>query len=309
MERIDYLGAEIGCWKVGNSTFLAWPEKGARLMNWHLELADGTFRDIIHWPESDSIDDFAVVRGGNPVLFPFSARTFDQGTIHQWKAPDGQIRPMPMHGIARQGRFSLNSVDEHGFTAVLQPDDEASQAYPFEYEFSVSYRFQELALSVEFRLKNLGKTRLPWSAGHHFYFSVPWREGGRRGQYSVSIPARKAWRQDSHGLLVPVEDYRSGVVSLDTPSLVDRIHTDLTAENVSLKDRETGDGIRLRIGSGGKPARDTTVVTWTSGPEAPFYCVEPWMGPPNSPEGGMGLHWVDPGQSGVFSVEVKLDRE
>ena len=144
MERIDYLGTEIGCWKVGNSTFLAWPEKGARLMNWHLELADGSFRDIIHWPESDSIDDFALVRGGNPVLFPFSARTFHQGTIHQWKAPDGQIRPMPMHGIARQGRFSLNSVDEHGFTAVLQPDDEAAQAYPFEYEFSVAYRFQEL---------------------------------------------------------------------------------------------------------------------------------------------------------------------
>lgn len=309
MERIDYLGAEIGSWKVGNSTFLAWPEHGARLMNWHLELADGSFRDVIHWPESDSIDDFALVRGGNPVLFPFSARTFHQGTIHQWKAPDGQIRPMPMHGIARQGRFALNSVDEHGFTAVYQPDEEASQAYPFEYEFSVAYRFRELALSVEFRLKNFGSTRLPWSAGHHFYFSIPWREGGHRGQYSVSIPARRAWRQNVHGLLVPIEDYRSGITRLDTPSLVDRIHTNLTSENVRLKDRETGDGIRLRIGSGAKPSPDTAVVTWTSGPEAPFYCIEPWMGPPNSPEAGMGLHWVDPGQSGVFSVEVRLDTE
>ena len=81
----------------------------------------------------------------------------------------------------------------------------------------------------------------------------------------------------------------------------------MTSENVNLKDGETGDGIRLRIGSGGKPSGDTTVVTWTSGPEAPFYCVEPWMGPPNSPETGTGLHWVEPGQSGVFSVEVRLE--
>ena len=307
MERIDYLGAKIGCWKVGNSTFLAWPENGARLMNWHLKLADGSFRDVIHWPESESIDGFALIHGGNPVLFPFSARTFYQGAIYRWKAPDDKVRPMPMHGIARHGRFSLNSVDENGFTAVLLRDKEASQAYPFDYEFSVSYRFQELALSVEFRLKNIGSVRLPWSAGHHFYFSVPWREGGHRGQYSVSVPARKAWRQDARGLLVPVEDYRIGVARLDTPSLVDRIHTDLTSGKVRLRDEETGNGIILRIGPGGKPARDTAVVTWTSGPEAPYYCVEPWMGPPNSPENRVGLHWVDPGQSSVFSVEVRLE--
>ncbi len=56
MERIDYLGAEIGCWKVGNSTFLAWPENGARLMNWHLELADGSFRI----PMSGFVESFNV---------------------------------------------------------------------------------------------------------------------------------------------------------------------------------------------------------------------------------------------------------
>ncbi len=307
MERIDYLGEQIGCWKVGKSTFLAWPEMGARLMNWHLQLADGSFRDIIHWPEMESLDDFAQVRGGNPVLFPFSARTFHQGTIYHWKDPEGVVRPMPMHGIARQGRFELSSVDEHGFTTVLRPDDTAAEAYPFDYEFSVAYRFQELSLSVEFRLKNLGNKRLPWSAGHHFYFAIPWRDGGQRKDYRIRIPAKKAWRQNPRGLLEPAADTHPGTANLDTPALVDRIHTDLTADKVSVRDVATNSGITIGIGPGGKPSADTTLVTWTGGPDVPYYCIEPWMGPPNSPETGMGLHWVEPGSTGVFSVEVEID--
>lgn len=307
MERIDYLGEKIGCWRVGNSTFLAWPEKGARLMNWHLQLADGSFRDVIHWPEMETMEGFAEVRGGNPVLFPFSARTFHQGVIHQWKAPDGEIRPMPMHGIARQSRFDLASADRHGFTAVLRPDAAADEAYPFDYEFSVAYRFQELSLSVEFRLKNLGSERLPWSAGHHFYFAIPWRDGGTRKDYRIQVPARKAWRQNARGLLEPIKDYHAGPVTLESPVLVDRIHTDLTTERVTVRDQAADSGIEMRIGSGGKPAADTSLVTWTGGPDVPYYCIEPWMGPPNSPETGMGLHWVEPGSTGIFSVEVAID--
>ncbi|MEZ5275698.1 MAG: aldose epimerase [Opitutaceae bacterium] len=307
MERIDYLGRRIGRWQVGNSTFLAFPESGARLMNWHLRLADGSFRDIIHWPEMESLDGIAQARGGNPILFPFSARTFHQGTIHQWKDPDGTVRPMPMHGIARQGRFALSRADEHGFTAVFEPDAETAEAYPFDYEFTVAYRFQELALSVEFRLKNLGSRRLPWSAGHHFYFAIPWRDGGHRKDYRIRVPARKAWRQNTRGLLEPVPDHHPGPETLDAPGLIDRIHTDLTSDRVTVKDTETGSRLRLKIGSQAKPTREMTVVTWTGGPEVPYYCVEPWMGPPNSPETGLGLHWVEPGCTGVFSVEVFID--
>lgn len=275
-------------------------------MNWHLKLADGSFRDVIHWPEMESLEEIAQVRGGNPVLFPFSARTFHQGTIHQWKAPDGKIRPMPMHGIARQGGFSLSRADEHGFAALFEPDAAAAEAYPFNYEFTVAYRFQELSLSVEFRLKNLGKERLPWSAGHHFYFAIPWREGGQRKDYQIRIPARKAWRQNTSGLIEPVPDYQPGIVTLDSPSLIDRIHTDLTSDAVVVKDTGTGNRIRMRIGAAAKPTRDMTLVTWTGGPDVPYYCVEPWMGPPNSPEAGLGLHWVEPGCTGVFSVEVAI---
>ena len=95
MDKIPYLGQTLTRWQVGNSTFLALPEKGARLMNWNLTLGDGSVRDVLYWPELAAIDDFAKVRGGNPILFPFNARTFDRGDIHFWRAADG-VRPEPL---------------------------------------------------------------------------------------------------------------------------------------------------------------------------------------------------------------------
>ena len=70
MEKITYLGQTIVRWQVGASTFLALPEKGARLMNWNVTLGDGSVRDVIYWPELTSLDDFFRIRGGNPILSP-----------------------------------------------------------------------------------------------------------------------------------------------------------------------------------------------------------------------------------------------
>ena len=95
MEKISYLGHTLTRWQVGPSTFLAMPEKGARLMNWHLTLGDGSVRDVIYWPELSVLDDIAKVRGGNPILFPFCGRTFDGGTINCWRDGNGIRRPMP----------------------------------------------------------------------------------------------------------------------------------------------------------------------------------------------------------------------
>ena len=81
MENVSYQGQTLKRWRVGNSTFLAMPEKGARLMSWTITLGDGSVRDVLYWPENANLGEIAKVRGGNPILFPFSARSFDRGEI------------------------------------------------------------------------------------------------------------------------------------------------------------------------------------------------------------------------------------
>ncbi len=306
METITYLGKTLHKWTIGRSTFLACPEKGARLMNWNVAHADGSVRDVIYWPETDTLEDFAGIRGGNPILFPFCGRTYADGERAQWIAPDGIRRPMPQHGFARQGTFEIVTADEHGFTARLLPDGEAREAYPYEYEFCVIYRFEATVLYVELRLKNLGRTPLPWSAGHHFYFTLPWSEGRTRADYLVRVPAREAVRHLPDGSLSPLPA-PARETRVDSPDLVDRIHTRLRKNKITVEEEETGDSVVLRLGSDDRtPDPDTALVTWTASEDSPFYCVEPWMGPPNSPDHNRGLHWVEPGRSSSFLVEVRV---
>ena len=305
MEKVAYNGRTLTRWQVGNSTFLALPEHGARLMNWHLGLGDGSTRDILYWPEDANFAEFHKVRGGNPILFPFNARTFDAGELAFWRDPAGVRRPMPMHGFARQGDFKVTRLDARGFTAQLIPGDEARAAYPFNYEFTVAYRFSELGLACELTLRNLDTQPLPWSAGHHFYFTAPWSEGSTRADYAIRIPASRTHRQDAAGKLIPGPALKPEE-RLDNPALVDTFHLGLKSNAVSFGPVNGPGSVTVRNGTAAVPPAEATFVTWTLSPESPFYCVEPWMGPPNAPETKIGLHWVQPGQAQSFVVEIAV---
>ena len=305
METVDYLGQKIRKWNIGASTFLARPEKGALLMSWFLKMADGSMRDILYWPTLDSPEDLSKVRGGNPILFPFCARTFDKGDIGFWTDPLGKRRPMPMHGFARNGSYSVIEIDDGGFTALLQPTQEDSEAYPFRYEFFVVYRFRELSLVVELRLTNQDTCPIPWSAGHHFYFLLPWHDGATRGDYRIILPARKSFYHAADGRLEQVKDF-SIEEDFSNPRLVDRHHFHFRDNRVRFGPKSGDEDITLHLGADHVPHKNMTVVTWTESDDSPFYCVEPWMGPPNSPEHKKGLNFVNPGDTGIFSVEISL---
>ncbi|HEU5079319.1 MAG TPA: aldose epimerase [Opitutaceae bacterium] len=305
MEKAPYLGEELVRWQIGSSTFLAMPERGARLMHWHITLGDGSVRDVIHWPEVKSLDTFSKVRGGNPILFPFSGRSFDDGEIHFWRTPDGVRRPMPMHGIARQGEFKITRLDARGFAAQLMPDTAARESYPFDYEFIVTYRFEPLGLACEFTLRNLDKQPIPWSAGHHFYFAVPWLEGLKRSDYGIRIPAGKTLKQNpDDGSLQPGPALKLQE-PMSNPALLDTIHAGLKSNAVVFGPVGAPGEVTVRLGTAKVPSPDATFVTWTEADDSPFYCVEPWMGPPNAAGNKIGLSWVQPGQSQSFIVDIQ----
>ncbi|MGK0236602.1 MAG: galactose mutarotase-like enzyme [Candidatus Pelagisphaera sp.] len=305
MEEIEYLGARIHRWQVGASTFLVSTQTGARLMNWNISYPDGTFRDIVRWPEISDPTEIVKTRGGNPILFPFSARTFDQGEIYSWKDLAGNRRPMPMHGIARQGTFEITRIDETGFASRLIPDAKANEAYPYEYDFEVVYRFEEKELTVELRLRNNDTVPIPWSAGHHFYFNLPWIEGTTRSDYEITIPAKKACRHAADGSLFEA-NLPKRKESIANPELIDRIHYDLSRSVVTCECLLDNSKIEIEMGADRKPHPEYTVVTWTESDTAPYFCIEPWMGPPNSPETKVGLHMVNPGEREAFSVTVRV---
>jgi galactose mutarotase-like enzyme len=306
LSKETFQGHEIFNWHCGPSKFRMLPHRGARLMSWDLRLSGNLNRSVIYWPENADLETLAKVRGGNPVLFPFSARTFHKGKIHFWKAPNREVLPMPMHGFAREGTFKVMAVDDQSVTMRLNPTEENRKAYPFDYEFLVNYRFEMLSLEVEFILTNLGDQKLPWSAGHHFYFALPWHDGFGRENYRIVLPGCKGAYQAADGSLVSTE-FKGGEVSMDDSALIDRIHFRLKDSRIKFGLKNGEEDVTVRVSEAARPLPGATVVTWTESPDSPFYCVEPWMGPPNSPEHKKGLHWVEPGETDCFKVRVTLE--
>ena len=306
METIDYNGITLHRWHCGPSTFLARPELGARLMNWNLQMADGSVRDVIHWPEDADFERFDKVRGGNPILFPFCGRSYHAGEIGYWPDRDGTVRPMPMHGFSHNGEFTLVATNEAGFTAELQPSKADHEAYPYDYRFTVRYEFSELALRVTLTLENLDHRPILWSAGHHFYFTLPWRAGLTRGDYQFKIPAKECYTHNADGSLEPVKPFaKQG--SFGNTENSNRIFTKLHGTPTTFGPNDGDEDIRINILQDTDTASsDNAMVIWTEFKDSPFYCVEPWMGPPNGAEHGKGLHTVAPGERSSFTVEVTV---
>lgn len=304
-ERVRFHDGECLRWRAAGSTFLAIPEAGARLLSWSLARPDGSEQPVIYWPEGGTLAGLAMRRGGNPILFPFCARSFDRGRIHLWRAADGIVRAMPLHGFARQSAFRLLSCDASGFAAALVPDDAARASYPYEYEFIVRYSFGPSSLTVDLELENRGSGPIPWSAGHHFYVALPWTTGLRRTDYDIEIPGARSFRQDDRGRLVsrPSLGRRT---AMDDPALGSTTHVGFGSRLVRVTERSSGSSVVFASEFSNTSARDAAFTTWTQDDLAPYYCLEPWMGPPNSSETGVGLHMVPPGQSQRFTVTVAV---
>jgi len=210
-----------------------------------------------------------------------------------------------MHGFARQGDFRTTRVDATGFEAVLVPGEEALASYPFKYEFRVAYRFSAFGLTCNLTLENLGDEPLPWSAGHHFYFKLPWNEGSSRPDYIIRMPSTSTLKQDASGNLVPGPKLALDVQMSD-PNLIDTIHAGLKSPEVAFGEKGHPGDVVMRLGSEAAAPADAVFVTWTQADDSPFYCVEPWMGPPNSPETKRGLHVVPPGGRETFTVGIAV---
>ncbi|TVP83036.1 MAG: aldose epimerase [Puniceicoccaceae bacterium] len=304
MKTVSKDGLNLRVFTVGKSRFLAYPECGARLMSWHHTNNKEETCELITWPASAPLDRKTIgkVRGGNPVLFPFSARTFCEKELGFWKASDGVRRPMQVHGYARNGDFELVSISEEGFSARFLPGSDCQAAYPYAYRFTVHYRFFESGLEVEFELENQDEVPIPWSAGHHFYFAMP---AVKRRDFRYQIDAASAFKHGTDGALIE-QNAPSTVGRFDEADLSDRIHTGLKDATVCFGPFCDGQDLNIRIEQPNPPHPWTAVVTWTESETSPFYCVEPWMGPPNSPEHGKGLHLVAPREIDRFRVSISL---
>ena len=88
------------------------------------------------------------------------------------------------------------------------------------------------------------------------------------------------------------------------PEFNNRILSNFKTARAAFGPKNGEEDIFIRVGGGGKPEGGFCLVTWSEFDDSPFYCVEPWMGPPNS--AANPKHFVAPGASKTFLTEISL---
>lgn len=287
----------------GDSRLLMAPQAGGRLLSWHLHDAP-----IIHWPDAADWRQPALVRGGNPLLFPFIARHRVDGRIGFWRDARGVVREVPMHGFARDLPFEAQVDPQGNGVRMTLTDSETTRAgYPFRFRFEAVYRLvDEATLDVELITTNTAAAdtrdaRMPYYAGHHFYFALPHTQ---RGEATLALP-RNVYRHQLADGATTAPEAGAARYTFGDPQIVDRFHC-LEGEpagpvRIEMPTLRRALQIDLRR-PGSVPWY--AVTSWTLAPDSDFYCVEPWLGLPDAIHNGLGLRWLEPGQTETASLRI-----
>lgn len=285
----------------GASRLRVAPQAGARLVSWTVDGAP-----ILYWPDAPDWSRPGLIRGGNPLLFPFIARQWVDGQVGLWRDAQGVVRDMPLHGFARDLPFAAQADPRGGGVRMTLADSAETRAiYPFRFRFEVAYRLaDERALDVELVTTNTGDARLPYCAGHHFYFALP---HAQRGEATITLPRNVHRRQLPDGVTT---DAAPGATNyrFDDAQICDRFHClegdpDVPVR-IEMPARRRAIEIDLR-----RPGSTAwyAVTTWTLAPESDFYCVEPWLGLPDAIHTGLGLRWLEPGETQTAALRIRVN--
>ncbi len=212
-----------------------------------------------------------------------------------------------MHGFARDLPFEAHAdVHGAGLRMTLTDSDATRGGYPFGFRFEATYRLVDThTLEVTLSTANTGDTRLPYYAGHHFYFTLPHTQ---RAETSLELPPTERCYQQSDGSISATEP-GAARYTLDEARILDRFHCLVGAPDQPV--RLVAPGLN-RVITIDLQRPDSVpwyaVTTWTEAAESDFYCVEPWLGLPDAIHNGMGLRWLEPGQTETAALRINVRR-
>ncbi len=215
-----------------------------------------------------------------PILFPFVGKVKDASYEYQGKRYEMKTQ----HGFARDKKFQVKA-GENELIAYLKSDEETKKIYPFEFELQVIHRFLKenpRAVEVIWQVRNLGEDKMYYSIGGHPGFICPEKEGEKRSDYYLSFPEKSVLQYrllNDNGLVVTDKFYELRLEDDCYPvkeNLFDQdalVFDDGQIEEVSLLNGEKKAWITLKA-----PGFKNFGIWSKPGMEAPYVCLEPWMG-------------------------------
>jgi galactose mutarotase-like enzyme len=239
--------------------------RGAEPLSWRVAARELIWHgDPAHWPQRA------------PILFPVIGASAG-GAVRV----EGRSYPMPRHGFARDLPFGLVERRPDRARLRLRATSGTLRHYPFRFELGVEAGLSADRLSLRFTVTNADDRPMPYGLGFHPGFPWPFDGGsGERYRLVFERPEDAAVPDvTAEGLLRP--GLRRAPVAGCALPLAPALF-----KAGALVLRGAGSGlIRFEAPSGSaivvEPDGLRHLALWTK-PGAPFLCIEPWTGEPDT---------------------------
>ncbi len=209
-----------------------------------------------------------------PFLFPIVGKLRDLKTYI-----NGNLYSMNQHGFLRDREFELETKSENSLTFINTFSDDTLKLYPFKYQVRIKYEIKENGLAIDIEVTNKGKDKMYFNIGGHPGFRLPMYEGDKFEDYKV--------------VFEQVENFDAPTVNLENGTLdfnhtikydnIDKINLDYKYFEIDaiVNPRVKSKYVKL-INKNNKGIKFSyygfnSLAIWTK-VNAPFVCLEPWMG-------------------------------
>lgn len=238
----------------------------------------------------------------SPVLFPIV------GTLNEnvYEYEDKKYE-LSRHGFARDHNFSVIEQTQTSVTYSLQATDATKKVYPFEFELHLIYILEGNELIVEYKIINNDTKKIPFSIGAHPAFALP----NSFEKYSLLFE-----HQETLTCFLLENDLLS-----DTTFEIELDHKKLplnyaTFENDALIFKKL-QSKSITILEDNNPKLKIAfddfqnLGIWTKH-NAPFICIEPWLGYSDTVQASgkliekEGIQFVEVNESKSFQFQIEI---
>lgn len=210
-----------------------------------------------------------------PNLFPVIGVLKEGKYYHE-----GVEYEMPKHGFVRYNEnVRLKEKASKRLVFELIYSEESLKTYPFKFDFRISFTLKEKSLEINHSVINLDSRPIFFSLGGHPAFNICLFEGEDISDYSIEFDKEMNLRK--HIL------NEEGLVSDQTEPVLDNekrirltkrifnndalIFKDIPSKKAELVSRKNGRILSIEY-------KDFKNLGIWAKPEAPYVCIEPWLG-------------------------------
>jgi galactose mutarotase-like enzyme len=204
----------------------------------------------------------------SPVLFPIVGTL--KNNQYQYK---NKTYTLPRHGFARDYEFELISKTDSSAVFSLQASVDTKTVYPFDFELQIHYILEENELVIAYQISNKTNDTMPFSIGAHPAFAL----SENFENYALAFEFKEDLK--SYSLENDLLSEKTTSISMDKNQVA---LTYSLFENDALIFK-TLQSKKMAILENGKPILNFhfkdfhNFGIWTK-MNAPFICLEPWLG-------------------------------